>query len=299
MVFDYEQSVALADVPVLPVEDLRRDVLEQVRDGGRLLALFGLPGDGGTGLCAIVAHSGERFLRAMRTAPLTQYVSLTPDCPQAHLFERELWEQWNIRPEGHPWLKPVRFVPHGCLTATPGERPGPAQLTHYRVDGEEVHEVAVGPVHAGVIEPGHFRFQCYGENVMHLEISLGFQHRDVERRLLGGPHPIHARLMECVAGDTSIGHATAHATLLERLAQADDVMYRYISERVGELDGRKRELAKEISERSLRKEVDCQEITGHLTRWEELSFEDKRQTLDQLIKEIYATSDKVQIEWRI
>lgn len=87
--------------------------------------------------------------------------------------------------------------------------------------------------------------------------------------------------------------------LLERLAQADDVMYRYISERVGELDGRKRELAKEISERSLRKEVDCQEITGHLTRWEELSFEDKRQTVDQLIKVIYATSDKVQIEWRI
>ena len=87
--------------------------------------------------------------------------------------------------------------------------------------------------------------------------------------------------------------------LLERLARADDVMYRYISERVGELDGRKRELAKEISERSLRKEVDCQEITGHLTRWEELSFEDKRQTVDQLIKVIYATSDKVQIEWRI
>ena len=104
MVFDYEQSVALADVPVLPVEDLRRDVLEQVRGGGRLLALFGLPGDGGTGLCAIVAHSGERFLRAMRTAPLTRYASLTPDCPQAHLFERELWDQWDIRPEGPPWL---------------------------------------------------------------------------------------------------------------------------------------------------------------------------------------------------
>ena len=218
MVLDYEQSVALADVPVLSAEELRREVLEEVRDGGRLLALFGLPDADGTGLCAIIAHGGDRFLRVMRTASLTHYTALTPDCPQAHLFERELWEQWNIRPEGHPWLKPVRFVPHGCLTATPGERPGPAQLTHYRVEGEEVHEVAVGPVHAGVIEPGHFRFQCYGENVLHLEISLGFQHRDVERRLLGGPHPAHARLMECVAGDTSIGHATAHATLLERLA---------------------------------------------------------------------------------
>ena len=57
----------------------------------------------------------------------------------------------------------------------------------FRVEGEEVHEVAVGPVHAGVIEPGHFRFQCHGERVFHLEISLGYQHRGVERALVGGP----------------------------------------------------------------------------------------------------------------
>ena len=55
--------------------------------------------------------------------------------------------------------------------------------------GEEVHEVAVGPVHAGIIEPGHFRFQCHGETVYHLEISLGYQHRGVERALVGGPGP--------------------------------------------------------------------------------------------------------------
>ena len=52
----------------------------------------------------------------------------------------------------------------------------------FRVEGEEVHEVAVGPVHAGVIEPGHFRFQCHGEQVLHLEISLGYQHRGVGAR---------------------------------------------------------------------------------------------------------------------
>ena len=53
--------------------------------------------------------------------------------------------------------------------------------------------MAVGPVHAGVIEPGHFRFQCHGEHVFHLEISLGYQHRGVERALVGGPGPAHAR----------------------------------------------------------------------------------------------------------
>ena len=81
-------------------------------------------------------------------------------------------------PRGHPWLKPVR--------ASAGSAPKHGEF--FRVDGREVHEVAVGPVHAGIIEPGHFRFQCAGEEVLHLEIALGYQHRGVERGLAGGPH---------------------------------------------------------------------------------------------------------------
>lgn len=134
----------------------------------------------------------------MRTTPLNAFDSMTPRCPQVHLFERELFEQWNIRPEGHPWLKPVRFCPpQNGATET---RPGPAQTRYYRISGNEVHEVAVGPVHAGIIEPGHFRFQCYGENVMHLEIQLGFQHRDVERMVRTGPAMRTLPLMECSCG---------------------------------------------------------------------------------------------------
>src|SRR5207244_2284549 len=83
--------------------------------------------------------------------------------------------------------------------------------------GEEVREVAVGPVHAGVIEPGHFRLQCHGEQVMHLEISLGYQHRGVERALRGGPDKRTIHLMETLAGDTTIGHATAYCQVLEGL----------------------------------------------------------------------------------
>jgi Ni,Fe-hydrogenase III large subunit len=78
--------------------------------------------------------------------------------------------------------------------------------------------VAVGPVHAGIIEPGHFRFQCHGEEVLHLEIALGYQHRGVEDALPGGPHRATLSQMEAVAGDTTIGHATAYATVLEALA---------------------------------------------------------------------------------
>jgi Ni,Fe-hydrogenase III large subunit len=124
------------------------------------------------------------------------------------LFEREVWEQHGIAPEGHPWLKPVR--------QQNGDRPATGEF--FQIEGREVHEVAVGPVHAGIIEPGHFRFQCNGEEVLHLEIALGYQHRGVETALVNGPNRATLIQMETVAGDTTIGHATAYAMTLEALA---------------------------------------------------------------------------------
>src|SRR5262249_8855648 len=152
-----------------------------------------------------------------------RYPSLTSDCAQAHLFEREIAEQWGIIPEGHPWLKPVRF--HAPYSSRPNvwqRKSGAAPLIgvtdFFRIEGEEIHEVGVGPVHAGVIEPGHFRFQCHGEQVFHLEISLGYQHRGAEKTLIGGPDKRSIHTVETVAGDTSIGHATAYCQALEALA---------------------------------------------------------------------------------
>ena len=89
------------------------------------------------------------------------------------------------------------------------------------------------------------------------------------------------------------------ASLMARLPEADDTMFRYISARVKELDGKKQELTRRISERTTREETDRAEITTHLTAWEELSFGDKRQTVDLLIRVIYATADSIRIEWRI
>ena len=217
MEFNYTASIGLHDVPVLSAEELTASVVASVQAGRRVLALFGLPEtDGsGTGLFCLLADDATRTLSAMRTAPLAAFESMTPQCPQVHLFERELFEQWQIRPEGHPWLKPVRYCPPESGT---GERPGPAETQYYRIAGSQVHEVAVGPVHAGIIEPGHFRFQCYGENVMHLEIQLGFQHRGIEKLIRNAPASRILPLVECVAGDSSIAHATACCTLIERLA---------------------------------------------------------------------------------
>src|SRR5207244_460501 len=179
---------------------------------------------GGIDLYAVLADSLRGRLNVCRThVEGSSYPSLTPDCPQAHLFEREIAEQYGVRPDGHPWFKPVRFHAsyrpgHDAWDRPAGTKPVAGVMDFYRVEGEEIHEVAVGPVHAGIIEPGHFRFQCHGEEVFHLEISLGYQHRGAERTVVGGPNPRTIHTIETVAGDTSIGHATAYCQVVEALA---------------------------------------------------------------------------------
>lgn len=206
-------SVPWHTVPQWPVEDFVNLVATELTRAARLSAFFGVSGrddEAGTvRLVAVLAFDADNVLAVGRSQPFRgSFPSLTPAHVQAHLFEREIYEQHGVRPDGHPWLKPVR--------RTSGT--APQNDPFFRVEGGEVHEVAVGPVHAGVIEPGHFRFQCAGEEVLHLEIALGYQHRGVERAIAGGPHRATLSQMETIAGDSSVAHATAYASLVEALS---------------------------------------------------------------------------------
>ncbi len=204
-------SLPWAEIPSWPAAEFVRATAAELNRGARLCAWFGVPEGSGTCLVAVLAFDVDNTLAAGRSLPFAgSYPALTTCNPQAHLFEREVWEQHGLTPEGHPWLKPVR--------RTNENGNAPANGKFFRVDGGEVHEVSVGPVHAGIIEPGHFRFQCAGEEVLHLEIALGYQHRGVEEAITGGPHRATMSQMETVAGDTTIAHATAHATIMESLA---------------------------------------------------------------------------------
>jgi Ni,Fe-hydrogenase III large subunit len=192
------------------VEPFQRFLRDAVEAGGRVVALFGQGTAPDVVLTAVVADDVAGSLRIARARAVgASFPSLTPAITQVHLFEREIREQTGLEPAGHPWLKPVRYT-------RPGDAVGVTDF--YRVEGEAVHEVGVGPVHAGVIEPGHFRFQCHGEKVFHLEISLGYQHRGVERALLSGPAKRALHYAETLAGDTTVGHATAHCEAVEALA---------------------------------------------------------------------------------
>ncbi|MBI5210502.1 MAG: NADH-quinone oxidoreductase subunit C [Elusimicrobia bacterium] len=204
------RSAPLAEVPLLGVGEFRAAVIEAVGGGRGLSAFFGWRHEGKVRLLAALSDDSAGRLSLLSCEPGERYPALTPAVPQAHWFERELHEEHGVTPEGHPWLKPVRFLPK------PGAVCGVTDF--FQLKGEEVHEVAVGPVHAGVIEPGHFRFQCHGERVLHLEVSLGYQHRGVERALRGGPDKRTIHYIETLAGDTTVGHAWAYCQAVEALA---------------------------------------------------------------------------------
>lgn len=210
------QPIPLSDIPQLGIDAFRRFMLDGIADGKRVVQFFGDPGDRSVKIFGILADDSASLLSVAVTEmdAHSAYPAITPEAPALHLFERELYEQTGIEPQGHPWLKPVRY---GIAGISSDEKP----YSFFSVEGEQIHEVGVGPIHAGVIEPGHFRFSCEGENVLHLEIELGFQHRGVERLFLEhrDQPAFLMNLAESIAGDTVIGHAGTFAAAAEALAE--------------------------------------------------------------------------------
>ncbi|MDD5350195.1 MAG: NADH-quinone oxidoreductase subunit C [Chthoniobacteraceae bacterium] len=209
------EVVDRASVPVLETDSWVVAIREKLAEGASPVALFGeKESAGGFRVWCILGDASENHL-FLTTARMPErggrFASLARDFPAMSGFECELFEQTGIVPEGHPWLRPVRAG--GAWRGKDG-----APYAFYRVEGDEVHEVAVGPVHAGVIEPGHFRFQCHGEQILHLEIGLGYQHRGVEALLPRRNAVQRLILVESIAGDSVIAHATAFCAGLESLA---------------------------------------------------------------------------------
>ncbi len=194
------------------LDEFRAAIRARLGAGARLVTFYGRPSADPAEviLTAVVAEAGR--LEILRTSVSRErgYHTLTRDLPPLHIFERELYEQLGVQPHDHPWLKPVRFE-----GASMGKT---ASYPFYKISGKEVHEVGVGPIHAGVIEPGHFRFMCLGETVHHLEIQLGYQHRAAESLLLERDARLLAPVIETIAGDSTIAHAWAYCDALEALA---------------------------------------------------------------------------------
>jgi Ni,Fe-hydrogenase III large subunit len=143
--------------------------------------------------------------------------SITREYFGMHIFEREISENFGIEFIGHPWNKPVRYAfdrsdKENVLNNYP----------FYKIESHELHEVGVGPIHAGIIEPGHFRFICNGEKVLHLEIHLGYQHRGIEQMFLQKKKFLERHILaESIAGDSVAANITTFAMLMESLGNID------------------------------------------------------------------------------
>ena len=194
-------KININEIPILPIKDFREEIISL---NFRPIGFFGKSSENDSvRLFAVLADdkAGDIYISSTKfSANEKSYECLTKEIPAFHIFEREFYEQFGIEPLNHPWLKPVRI--------------NQDKYEFFEMTGEEVHQVAVGPIHAGVIEPGHFRFMCNGETVYHLEIMLGYQHRGIEELILKSPSN---QLAESICGDSVIAYNTAYSQIMETL----------------------------------------------------------------------------------
>ncbi|MEI7980090.1 MAG: NADH-quinone oxidoreductase subunit C [Bacteroidota bacterium] len=212
-------TVKLADIPLLEYDDFMTFVdLVMGEEGTHCVAYFAVPHeDKFRFICCMAAdenHTVLLFSHEQPVQPAPSVTSIAAKHFQFHVFEREIHENFGIGFPGHPWLKPIRYA---------FDRADRSQVMNnypfYSIEGEALHEVAVGPIHAGIIEPGHFHFICHGERILHLEIHLGYQHRGMERLFVEKQGILSLMILaESIAGDTAVGHSLAFVGAMESLA---------------------------------------------------------------------------------
>ncbi|MFA5105166.1 MAG: NADH-quinone oxidoreductase subunit C [Candidatus Margulisiibacteriota bacterium] len=200
------KPLKISDIPLLQSDVLLSETVKECKINKRPVGFFGTEEEQSIRLFILLADdlNSDILVSSCVFTKGAKYPSLTCKMPSFHMFEREFYEQYGIEPTGHPWLKPIRL-------GTDKDYP------FFKMDGEELHEVAVGPVHAGIIEPGHFRFICHGEKIYHLELKHGYQHKGVEALFVDSGR-LNNCLAESIAGDTVIGHSIAYSNAIESLS---------------------------------------------------------------------------------
>jgi Ni,Fe-hydrogenase III large subunit/Ni,Fe-hydrogenase III component G len=209
------------------------DVAQAFREGGqRLVALWGAdrrPAGGGFAVLAAYGTSeGLCVVELALDADAFSYPDLAGLFPSADRMQRAARDLLGITPEGaadnRQWLRhgawradeyPLRHDFDAARARTDAQDIYP----FVRVEGDGVHEIAVGPIHAGIIEPGHFRFSVVGEKVLRLEERLGYTHKGIDRRFADFALAEGHRLAGRVSGDSTVAYAWAYAQAAESMAR--------------------------------------------------------------------------------
>lgn len=167
------------------------------------------------------------ILRSRVSESKPAYPSITDRIHGAALYEREIQDMFGLEPVGHPNSKPLIFHsnwPDGNYPLRkdyePGKKPALAnrKMKFQKVGGQGVFEIPVGPVHAGIIEPGHFRFSVAGDPVINLEAQLGFVHKGIEKLAEGSSLERGLYIAERISGDETFSNSLAYCLAVEKIA---------------------------------------------------------------------------------
>jgi Ni,Fe-hydrogenase III large subunit len=232
---DPNAGAAIAGTPLALGLAVTRDewcqiAADMAAAGGRLLAHWASRGGGGDNIVrvAFIADPGVLVLSLPLTAAETDYPGIERWFPSASRMQRavaDLSGLFSTDADRRPWLRhaawPESFHPLiDSQTPPPLAIPAVDDYDFVSVQGDGVHEIPVGPVHAGIIEPGHFRFSVVGEKVLRLEEHLGYVHKGIERRFtefsLASGHRLAAR----VSGDSAVAYSWAYCQALESMVDA-------------------------------------------------------------------------------
>jgi len=212
---------------------LRHEVSVLLADGYRLV--LAACHDDGDQLRVVYAFAGSKpHRRAELVVPIPRSDPWIPSLADisypAGNFEREMRDLYGVRPDGHP--QPFRLVRHAhwprgwypmlhSADPVPSFEPDVESFPFVEVEGPGVYEIAVGPIHAGIIEPGHFRFSVVGETILRMEARQWYMHRGIEKLFEGRRAPDGIELAEQVTGDTPIGHTLAFLLAVESASGID------------------------------------------------------------------------------
>jgi Ni,Fe-hydrogenase III large subunit len=198
-------------------------LIEQLAEGRWTLA--GLWGDiGAVHMALLDAGRGELAVASL-ACPTGSFPSVARHHPPAHRLERAIRDLFGLEPAGapddRPWLDHGRWLVRHPLGARTEAAGGGEPYVFLTAEGEGLHQIAVGPVHAGIIEPGHFRFTANGETVVRLEERLGYTHKGVESLMAGAAPDRAARLAARRSGDSTVAYSIAFARAVEAALDAE------------------------------------------------------------------------------
>jgi len=227
-----EQSSVLPGAPgvhrVTATRDTWRPLAEDVATtGGQLLALWAERHAGTTVLAAFLCDDKVLVAELVLTDHETNYPGLAEIFPCATRMQRAAADLSGVHGRDNdtrPWLRhaawPSDYLPLAprAVDSLPATPPAADRYAFLRVSGDGVHEIPVGPVHAGIIEPGHFRFSIVGEKVLKLEERLGYVHKGIERLFAQTPLKDGHRLAARVSGDSAVAYSWAYCQALEGIA---------------------------------------------------------------------------------